>query len=367
MSDWTRAMARGEIFNLKPYIPGKPVEEVQRELGLTDIVKMASNENPLGPSPLAVKALGEALDRIYMYPDANCFQLRDKMAAKLDVRERSIVIGNGSDELLKMIAEAFIHSGDEVIYADPTFAEYEFTALLMGACTRTIPLNNFGHDLEGILAVVNEKTRIIYLCNPNNPTGTVVTQAQLDRFIALLPETVLLVIDEAYGEYATNPEYPDGLRYVREDRPVIVLRTFSKIYGLAALRVGYGVTRTDIAAALERVREPFNVNMLAQVGATAALEDQEHLSRSLECNQQGKDYLYRELGRMGLKWVPTEANFVLVDTAQDCQKVYEQLLRQGIIVRSGNVFGYPTHIRVTVGLPDQNARFIKALKDVLVR
>lgn len=365
MSNWIQNISRKQIFDLKPYVPGKPIEEVQRELGISDVIKMASNENPLGPSPLAVEAVGEALSLMNIYPDGSCFQLRRKLAGALGVEEKSIVLGNGSDELLKMIAETFINPEDEVIYGDPTFAEYEFAGLLMGAVIRAVPLIDYRYDLDGILNVVNPKTKIIFLCNPNNPTGTMVSRAELDGFTASLPPGVLLVIDEAYGEYAVSAEYPNGIDYVRQGRPVIVLRTFSKIYGLAALRVGYGITGMDIAAAMERVREPFNVNMLAQVGAAAALDDCGHLQRSRACNQEGKEYLYREISRMGLQCVPSETNFILVDTLQDCQTVFERMLRKGIIVRTGKVFGYPTHIRVTIGKPDQNTRFIKALQAVL--
>lgn len=365
MPDSSRNLARPEIFNLKPYTPGKPVEEVQRELGLTDVIKMASNENPLGPSPMAQQAVKDALNLLHIYPDSNCHYLRQKLAKKFAVRENQILLGNGSDEILRLIAETFLHPGDEVVFAWPTFVEYEFTALVMGAKCVAVPLHGERHDLRAMLEVVNTSTKLVYLCNPNNPTGTYVSQAELDQFVAALPASVLLIIDEAYGEYATNEDYPDGLRYVREGRNIIVLRTFSKIYGLAALRIGYGLCTSDLAALVQRVSEPFNVNLLAQKAATAALDDTTHVERSRLNNTEGMLYLTRALDAMGLSWVPSQANFLLIDTGQDCRTVFERLLSKGVIVRTGDVYGYPHHIRVTVGQPQDNARFIRELQGIL--
>ncbi len=365
MPDNMEKIARPEIFKLKPYIPGKPVEEVQREMGLTDIIKMASNENPLGSSPLAEAAVRESLGMLHVYPDANCYYLRQKMAAKLGLDGKSIIIGNGSDEILRLIAETFIHPGDEVIFAHPTFIEYEFTAQVMGATCVEVPLKNHRHDLPAMLDAVNERTRIIYICNPNNPTGTIVTRNEMSLFLDSLPDKVFVVMDEAYGEYNESADYPNSLEYLQDGRNIIILRTFSKIYGLAALRVGYAITDPELAGLIERVREPFNVNLLAQNAAAAALDDLQHVADSRANNNAGKAYLCRELGEMGLKWVPSEANFLLVDTGRNCRLVFESLLKLGIIVRSGDAYGYPTHIRVTVGLPEHNERFIRALKSVL--
>lgn len=358
-------LARPEIFNLKPYIPGKPIEEVKRELGLTDVIKMASNENPLGASPLAAQAVREALNQLHIYPDSNCYYLRQKLAEKYGVTENMILLGNGSDEILRLIAETFLRPGDEVVFAMPTFIEYEFTALVMGAKCVAVPLKDDRHHLPAMLEAVNEATRIVYLCNPNNPTGTYVNRDELDRFVTSLPDDVILIVDEAYGEYATSEDYPEGLSYVREGRNVIVLKTFSKIYGLAALRVGYGLCRAELAALVQRVSEPFNVNLLAQTAAAAALDDAEHVRRSRANNVEGMQFLTRALDEMGLPWIASQANFLLIDTGRDCRTVFEKLLKKGVIVRSGDVYGYPRHIRVTVGRPQDNARFIRELAGIL--
>lgn len=365
MSEFIKKRARSEIFDLKPYVPGKPVEEVQRELGIDNIIKMASNENPLGPAPMAREAVSKMLDQLHIYPDANCFYLKQKLAESYNHDIRGIIIGNGSDELLKLLAETFLSGEDKVVYAQPSFSEYEFTATIMGTKSIKVPLTNFKHNLTAMLAEVTPQTKIVYICNPNNPTGTMVTEEEIDSFMASIPEDVLVVFDEAYCEYAESASYGSGLKFVREGRNVVVLRTFSKIYGLAALRVGYALTTPDIAAAVETVTEPFNVNMLAQVAAAAALDDKEHLKRSREVNQAGKRFLYKEFEKLQLDYVPTESNFIFVDTGKDCKEVFAELLQQGIIVRSGDIFGYPTFIRVTVGTEEENVRFIEGLKKVL--
>ena len=355
MSEFIQSKARAEIFNLKPYVPGKPIE-VQRELGIDDIIKLASNENPLGPSPLGKNAFKGLMDKLHIYPDANCFKLKQKLSELLDCDPQGLLIGNGSDELLKLLAETFLNSGDEIIFAQPSFAEYEFTATIMGATSVKVPLIDFKHDLEAMLAAVNPHTKMVYICNPNNPTGTIVTAEEIDSFMARVPQDVLIIFDEAYAS---------GVKYVKDGRNAVVLRTFSKIYGLAALRVGYGVTTPDIAAAVERVTEPFNVNTPAQVAATAALDDKEHLEQSRKVNQAGKNYLYEEVEKLQLKYLKTDANFIFIDTGKDSQEVFQRLLKQGVIIRSGDIFGYPTYIRVTVGNEKENARFIESLKKIL--
>ena len=365
MSEFIQSKARPQIFNLKPYVPGKPIEEVQRELGIDDIIKLASNENPLGPSPLGKNAFSAAVDKLHIYPDANCFKLKQKLSELLDCDPQGLLIGNGSDELLKLLAETFLNSGDEIIFAQPSFAEYEFTATIMGATSVKVPLIDFKHDLEAMLAAVNPHTKMVYICNPNNPTGTIVTAEEIDSFMARVPQDVLIIFDEAYYEYVESPAYASGIKYVKQGRNAVVLRTFSKIYGLAALRVGYGVTTPDIAAAVERVTEPFNVNTPAQVAATAALDDKEHLEQSRKVNQAGKNYLYEEFEKLQLKYLKTDANFIFVDTGKDSQEVFQGLLKQGVIIRSGDIFGYPTYIRVTVGNEKENARFIEGLKKIL--
>ncbi|MEQ8235874.1 MAG: histidinol-phosphate transaminase [Syntrophomonadaceae bacterium] len=365
MRDFVARKARPEIFSLKPYVPGKPIEEVRRELGIKDIIKLASNENPLGTSPKAKEAVSNALGQMHQYPDANCFELKKRLAAVNDISESAIVVGNGSDEILMLLAMAFLSNGDEIIYAKPSFAEYEFTARIMGAECVEIPLLDFTHDLEKILKAVTSRTKMVFICNPNNPTGTIVDAEAIESFMGRISEDVLVVFDEAYLEYVENPDFHSGLKYVRANRNVIVLRTFSKIYGLAGLRIGYGFTTPEIAQALEMITEPFNVNLLAQVGALAAIDDLRHVEESRRVNSQGKIYLYDKLNEMGLAYVPTESNFIFLDTSRDCQAMFKALLRLGIIVRTGDIFGYPTFIRVTVGTRDENERFINGLKKVL--
>ncbi len=367
MSDFINKKARPEIFRLKPYVPGKPIEEVKRELGLYDVIKMASNENPLGPSPKALKAIQENLNQIHLYPDSNCYYLKKKLSSFTGIEEDGILIGNGSDELLKLIAETFLNRGDEVVFAVPSFVEYEFTATIMGAECITVPLVAFKHDLKAMREAVNAKTKIVYICNPNNPTGTIVSADEVEDFMASLPDDVLVVFDEAYYEYIENENYGDSLKYVKDSRNVIILRTFSKVYGLAGLRIGYALTTPFIAQAVERVTEPFNVNMLAQLAAIAALDDQEHVEKSRQMNSEGKQYLYNEFDKMGLEYVETDANFIFVDTGKESQEVFTQLLKKGIIVRTGDIFGFPTFIRVTIGTQEENTRFINGLRSVLER
>lgn len=365
MQDFIKSKARREIFKLKEYKPGKPIEEVKRELGIDDIIKLASNENPLGPSPKAVQAITEMLCKIHLYPDANCFELRNRLAGLFDLPGSSILIGNGSDELLKLIAETFLQPGDQVIIAEPTFSEYEFSALIMGAECIRVPLRGFTHDLQAMIDAVTPKTKMIVLCNPNNPTGTIVGKSEVEAFMDQVPDGILVVFDEAYYEYAESQDFISGLAYLRQGRNVMVLRTFSKIYGLAALRVGYAFTKPEIAQAILRVKEPFNVNGPAQVGALAALDDQEHVRKSQTLNHEGKLYLYREFEKLGIRYVPTEANFIFFDIGKNSREVFHELLKMGVIVRNGDVFGFPTFLRVTVGTAAENQRFINSLQQVL--
>lgn len=365
MNEFIKAKARKEIFELKTYVPGKPVDEVKRELGVKDVVKMASNENPLGTSPRAVAAIKEGLDSLNYYPDSNCYYLKEKMTDFWGIDAASLLIGNGSDELLRLIAETFINPDDEVILAEPFYAMYEFTAKIMGARCITVPLKDFGHDFDAMLAAVTEKTKIIYLCNPTNPTGTACGKDETDAFIKKAGQDILIVFDEAYFEYADKERCVSGVEYLKQYRNIIVLKTFSKIYGLAALRIGYALTTPEIAQAVKRVCEPFNVNTLAQLAAAAAIEDHAHVTNSLAVNNRGKDYLYAAFEEMGLNYVPTEANFIFVDTGQDSREVFNRLLQMGIIIRTGDIFGYPTFIRVTIGAYLENQRFIESLKKVL--
>lgn len=357
---------RPTIKAIKPYEPGKPVEEVQRELGLRDVLKMASNENALGPSPFALRAVAEALTSVFYYPEGSCHNLRKALCTRLGVDMENIIIGNGSDELIKLTAEAFLEEGEEVIMAEHCFSEYLFATQLMGGRPVYVPRRGLRHDLDRMVGAVTERTKLIFICNPCNPTGTMVDRGEVERFLGLVPEHVLVVFDEAYHEYVSNDNFPDLISEIRAGRRnVIVLRTFSKVYGLAGLRIGYGVAHEEIIGWVNRVREPFNVNRLAQAAALAALDDAEHVAKSQRLVWEGKEYLYQALNEMGIEYEPTEANFVLINVRADARSVFKKLLARGIIVRPADIFGLPTHLRVTIGTLEQNSRFIEALKQVL--
>lgn len=353
------------VQRLKPYVPGKPIEEVQREFGLTDVVKLASNENPLGPSPLALEAIRGALDNLALYPDASCYGLTNALAERLEIGTDHLIIGNGSDEVIHFLGLAFVRPGDEVLTGDPSFVRYEAAALLNEAEFVVTPLKDQTFDLDAMAERLTPKTKLVFIANPNNPTGTMVGRAAVERFLDRCPEETLVVMDEAYYEYVDDPDYPHSLDYVREGRNVVVLRTFSKIYALAALRVGYGVARPEIIQALRQVREPFNVNSLAQVAALASLQDPDQVPRSRKLNTEQRDYLYGEFRRLGLSYVETQANFVIVDVCQPAKPVFQELLKRGVIVRSGDMLGLPTHLRATIGRPEDNQRFIRELEAVL--
>ena len=353
------------IAGLRPYVPGKPVEEVQRELGLTDVIKLASNENPLGPSPHAVAALTAMASQMAQYPEGAAPALRAVVSRHQDVPPECLVFGSGSDEILHLLSVALLQPGDAVVQADPSFAMYAIYAAECNAEVIKVPLDNYTHDLEAMAEAITPRTRIVYVTNPNNPTGTLVTQTQLAKFMDRVPQDVLVVFDEAYDEYVRHPDKPDTRLWVREGRNVAILHTFSKAYGLAGLRVGYGIMRPALAEILNRVRSPFNVNMAAQAAAVAALEDQAHVRESVTVNAEGKRYLYAAFQQMRLEFVPSQANFVLVDVQRDSRAVFEALQRRGVIVRAGAGLGLPQHIRVTVGTMPQNQRFVEALRGAL--
>ncbi len=353
------------IIRLRPYVPGKPIEEVQRELGLSDVIKLASNENPLGPSPLALEALMQTAAGVAFYPEGSAPALRRAVSAKMDMPENALVFGNGSDEVLHLLALSFLEPGDEIVQGDPSFSMYEIYATQCNAVPVKVPLKNFAHDLEAMANAVTPRTRMVFVANPNNPTGTLVRQAEVERFLERIPENVLVVFDEAYDEYVTDPEKPDLRPFIREGRNIAILHTFSKAYGLAGLRVGYGITRPEIAEVLNRVRSPFNVNLPAQAAAAAALSDTAHVKRTVVLNADGLRYFYAEFERMGLSYVPSQGNFVLVDVGRDSRDVFEQMQQRGVIIRAAYGMGLPHHIRVSTGTMPQNQRFIAALKEVL--
>ena len=353
------------ISRLRPYVPGKPIEEVQRELGLTDVIKLASNENPLGPSPRALEALTAAAAGVALYPEGSAPALRRAVSQAVGMPEDTLVFGNGSDEVLHLLALTFLQPGDEIVQGDPSFSMYEIYATQCNAVSIKVPLRNFTHDLDAMADAVTDKTRMVFIANPNNPTGTLVRREAVARFLDRIPRDVLVVLDEAYDEYVSDPEKPNLRSLVLEGRNIVILHTFSKAYGLAGLRVGYGIMRPETAALLNRVRSPFNVNLPAQAAATAALADEEHVTRTVALNAEGRDYFYAEFERMGLDYVPSEGNFVLVDVGRDARAVFEALQHRGVIIRSAHGMGLPHHIRVTTGTMPQNQRFIAALREVL--
>lgn len=358
---------RSCLKSIKPYVPGKPVEEVERGLGLIDVIKLASNENALGPSPLAAAAMKKHIEKMHIYPDGSCFYLKQAVADFIGVKPEQLIFGNGSDELLAFITLAYISPGDEAVMVAPSFSEYDFAMHLMGGTPVHVPLvgENFQYDLEAVLKAVNDKTKLVFICSPNNPTGTIVYKDDLDRFVEQLPDGVLLVIDQAYLEYVDDFRQPSGQEYVGKDKPVILLRTFSKIYGLAGLRIGYGIAPTTIIEDMNRVREPFNVNAMAQAAALAALEDRAHLENSRKLVSAARKQLTEGFAELGLKAVPDQANFCFVDLKIDSRQAFQALLKRGVIVRTGDIFGFTTYVRVTYGTTEQNTRFLAALKEVL--
>ena len=352
-------------MKITPYVPGRSIEEVQKELGAKRWIKLASNENLLGPSPMAIRAIQKELSNIYLYPEGPCTVLRQALARKFSLPERLVVVSNGADNLILMIANAFVNEGDEVVMADPTFQVYTNVTQMMGGRSIKLRLKNFTHDLDSMLNKVSRKTKLIFICNPNNPTGTIVSGEAVHSFLSELPNRVIVVLDEAYGDFVDDPLYPDGLDYIKRGAQVILLRTFSKVYGLAGLRIGYALGREDLVDCLYQVRDPFPVHRLAQVAALAALKDREHRDKSIRLIHEGRRYLYKELDRMGLFYVPSQANFVFIDFGRDSEEVFQSLLREGVIIRPGKVWDYPTFARVTVGRMGDNRRFIKALKKIL--
>ena len=358
-------LARKGILKIASYVPGKSIEEVQKEFGAKRWVKLASNENLLGPSPRAVAAIRDELPHIHLYPEGPCTILRKAMAKKFAIPEERVVISNGADNLILMIANAFVNEGDEVVMADPTFSVYTNVTQIMGGKPIKAKLKDFTHDLEVMLKKVNRKTKLVFICNPNNPTGTTVSLESFNTFLSKLPKRVIVVLDEAYGDFVEDAFYPNGLDYLKAKNPMMILRTFSKVYGLAGLRVGYALGREDLIHCLYQVRDPFPVHRLAQVAAVAALDDEDHVIQTIQFVYEGRRYLYKELDGMGLSYVPSQANFIFIDFKKNSEEVFQAFLREGIIIRPGKVWGYPTFARVTIGRKEDNQKFIKALKKIL--
>lgn len=362
------APIRSNVLRMEPYSPGKPISEVQRELGLSRVIKLASNENPLGPSPKAVEAVRQAATRMHSYPDGAAFELKEAISRHFGLPTNQVVLGNGSDELIHLLGLVFLGSSeDEVVVGDPSFVRYDAAAELAPSKLIKVPLDSeYRHDLDAMLAATTPRTKLIFIANPNNPTGTIVYRDALNRFLDAIPASATVVLDEAYFEFATeNPDYPNSVDLIKDGRPVIGLRTFSKTYGLAGIRVGYGFCSAAVADAFERAREPFNVNSLAQVAAVAALDDDDHIRATVENNRKGIRRISEAMRALGVTSCQSYANFVFADLGRPAHPVFEALLAKGVIIRSGRAFGTPTCVRVSVGTEEEVEAFVEAFNEVM--
>jgi histidinol-phosphate aminotransferase len=360
------SLVRKNIINLVPYQPGKPIKEVQRELGLKDIIKLASNENPLGPSPKARQAMRYALAEVNRYPEGSCYYLRQALSRRYKLSPERFIFGNGSDELIDIVIKAFVEEDENIITADVTFLEYQILARVLGRQVIKVGMRNFCYDLKAILRKINKKTKVIFIANPNNPTGTYVSSSQLDEFINQVPGRIVVVLDEAYDIFIDVADFPRSLDYLKKGN-IIILKTFSKAYGLAGLRIGYGLGSPKLISYMERARPPFNVNLLAQAGAVAALKDTTFIQKTRKTVLQGKYYLYRQLNSLGLRFLPSVANFILIDLGRNGQGIYRQMLKSGVIIRDMRQYGLNNFIRVTIGRQSENKRFIQVLRKVLTK
>ena len=360
-----KQLARKCVENLPSYPPGKPIEELERELGIFGSIKLASNENPMGPSPKAMQAITENLQKIHRYPDANAYYLREKLAGRFGLPMDRITVGNGSDELIELVLHAFLFRGQEVIIPLPAFLLYKTFAQSFDGKAISVPLSGLTVDLPGMLKAVSPKTKVVIINNPHNPTGSAITGEQLSDFLNALPPDVVVVLDEAYIEFTTDPKVLSGLEFLDSHPRLVVLRTFSKLYGLAGLRIGYGFASEMVTQNINRVRPPFNVNSLAQIGALGALDDDEFVERTLAVIREGLLFLYEQVNRLRLEYVPTQANFFLIKTPLGARETYKRMLKEGVIIRSMESYGLPDYIRINVGLPEENVRFINTLEKVL--
>jgi histidinol-phosphate aminotransferase len=359
------SLANEHILGIAPYEPGKPIEELERELGINDAIKLASNENPLPPSDRVQKAIAAALPSLNRYPDGSGFYLRQAIAKKHGVAPEQIVLGNGSNELIELITRTFLKPGDEAVVPHPSFVVYPMIVQAAGGIRVMVMLRDFRLDLEAMARAITPLTKLVFIANPNNPTATIVTADEVHQFMARVPERTIVVFDEAYIEFALGPDFPDTLAYVKEGRRVIVLRTFSKAASLAGLRVGYAVADADAVALMNRIRQPFNVNALGQVAALAALDDEAHVLECARMIEAGRHYLYDEFKALALSYVPSRANFILVDIGRNAADIYQRLLKEGVIVRPMTPFGMESTLRITVGTPEENRRLVKGLRAVL--
>ncbi len=371
------------IQEIKPYEPGKPIKELQREYGIRHVIKLASNENPLGPSGKAIRAMRKAIREVHLYPEGNCYYLLTRLSKELDMDPAHLIFGNGSNEIIELLARGFLSEGDEVISSEMTFLVYPILSQVCGATFKAVPMKDHRYDLEGILRAISPKTKLIFIANPNNPTGTYVTAEEVEAFLSKVPDHVVVCFDEAYVDFVDAEDFPKMLTYVKADRPVntgepraalqegrpnvVVLRTFSKAYGLAGLRIGYGAASKEMVQYLHKVRQPFNVNSVAQAAVVAALDDTFFLWRTKWLVVRGRKFFYRELKKLGLEYLPSQANFILINMKTDGQEVYQYLLRQGMIVRPMTSYKLPDWIRITIGRRGQNVQLVKLLKSYLAK
>jgi len=359
------SLANEHILGIAPYEPGKPIEELERELGVHNAIKLASNENPLPPSDRVQKAILATLNHLNRYPDGSGFYLRQALAKKHGVSPDHVVLGNGSNELIELLVRTFLRPGDEAVVPHPSFVVYPMIVQAAGGVRVMVMLKEHRLDLEAMARAITPMTKVVFIANPNNPTATIVTADEVERFMARVPERTIVVFDEAYIEFALGPDFPDTLNYVKQGRKVAVLRTFSKATSLAGLRVGYGVAEADAVALMNRIRQPFNVNSLAQAGALAALEDESHVLECVRMIEAGRHFLYDEFKTLGVQYVPSRANFILVDVGRSAADIYQKLLHEGVIVRPMTPFGMETALRITVGTPEENRKLVRALRTAL--
>lgn len=357
------------LNEIDPYKPGRPIEEVQRQYGLEAVIKLASNENQFGASPLALQALQKALPTVNFYPDGQCFELRKAIAGKFGVSQEMVTVSNGADGIIQETCMAYLDNDSEVITSKTSFPMYDiFTRVMRAKIVKTPLTPRYSFDLDAILRAVTDRTKIIFICNPNNPTGTILCADEIDQFVNSIPENILIVFDEAYHEYVNSDEYPDTIEYVRQQRPnILVMRTFSKIYGLAGLRIGYGIGLPELLTPLNTIKEPFAVNRLAQVAGSAALEDVDFIKKITEQTIQGREFLYREMDRLGFFYVPSFTNFILVQFGPEAAHIIQKLTEMGVIIRPGKEYGLPEFARVTIGTPEQNRIFVSNLESIVIR
>lgn len=357
---------RKALEALQPYPPGKPIESVQREYGLSYVAKLASNENPYGPSPKALEAIAKEAPLLHLYPESNCYYLREKLAKIHGVEDEHLFFGNGSDEIVALLTMTILEDTDNIVCSEHSFIRYEMGATSMGSKTKHVPLKDWQHDVDALIAAIDDNTRCVFVANPENPIGSAISHTEIEKLLLAVPQDVLVILDEAYYEFAKDwADYPKSLELYKKHPNLVILRTFSKAYGLAGLRLGFAIGSPELWSAIDRIRPPFNVNRLAQAACLAALDDTDHLNRTIKGNSEGREYLYTELKRLNIEFVPSYTNFILMNMKRPALPVYEYLLRRGAIIRPMGIYKLPNHLRVSVGLTEENKFFIETLSQAL--